>query len=64
MANHKLGHLAKEKAEAICHACDELIDPECTDLGENRRGKLDELHADAAFCVDSIFWGHVLFFNT
>ncbi|CAJ1363706.1 unnamed protein product [Effrenium voratum] len=40
MANHKLGHLAKEKAEAICHACDELIDPECTDLGENRGTKM------------------------
>jgi aspartate ammonia-lyase len=35
-ANYKLGHLDMEKAEAICHACDELIDPDSTVLGENR----------------------------
>ncbi len=35
-ANHKLGHLPFEKAEAICQACDELIDPDNTMLGENK----------------------------
>jgi len=35
-ANYKLGHLPHERAEAICQACDELIDPENTMLGENR----------------------------
>lgn len=35
-ANYKLGHLPMEKAEAICQACDELIDPENDALGENK----------------------------
>jgi len=35
-ANFKLGHLDYEKTEAICHACDELIDPENDMLGENK----------------------------
>jgi aspartate ammonia-lyase len=35
-ANYKLGHLDREKADAICHACDELIDPECSALGDNK----------------------------
>jgi len=35
-ANYKLGHLDLDKTEAICHACDELIDPENSLLGENK----------------------------
>jgi len=35
-ANHKLGHLDDQKCEAICHACDELIDPEAEALGDNK----------------------------
>merc|ERR1719499_1501743 len=35
-ANYKLGHLDMEKAEAICQACDELIDPESDALADNR----------------------------
>jgi len=35
-ANFKLGHLTFEKTEAICHACEELIDPKSDLLGENR----------------------------
>merc|ERR1719382_1255881 len=35
-ANYKLGHLSLEKTEAICHACEELIDPENSLLGENK----------------------------
>jgi len=34
-ANFKLGHLDLEKAEAICHACDELIDPDAEMDGKN-----------------------------
>merc|ERR1719499_2039471 len=35
-ANHKLGHLDLEKTEAICRACDELIDPENEMFGDNK----------------------------
>jgi len=35
-ANYKLGHLTYDKAEAICQACDELIDPENVMLGPNK----------------------------
>lgn len=35
-ANHKLGHLSMEKAEAISLACDELIDPENKMYGDNK----------------------------
>ena len=35
-ANFKLGHLDLEKTEAICHACDELIDPEADMDGGTR----------------------------
>merc|ERR1719362_346655 len=36
-ANYKLGHMPSEKAEAICTACDELIDPE-NPAHENSKG--------------------------
>lgn len=52
IANCKLGLLTKDKAEAICHACDELIDPESDVLGENK-GK--EMRAD--FLVDMVQGG-------
>lgn len=39
-ANYKLGHLDLEKTEAICHACDELIDPEADMDGENRGAEM------------------------
>jgi len=51
-ANYKLGHLSLEKTEAICHACEELIDPENTLLGENKGA---ELRRD--FLVDMIQGG-------
>merc|ERR1719382_918999 len=51
-ANYKLGHLSMEKTEAICHACEELIDPENTLLGENRG---TEMRRD--FLVDMIQGG-------
>merc|ERR1719188_2717796 len=35
-ANYKLGHLPLEKAEAICQACDELIDPENDAMGPTK----------------------------
>jgi len=34
--NFKLGHLEFDKAEAICMACDELIDPENISMGDNK----------------------------
>lgn len=39
-ANYKLGHLSIEKAEAICTACDELIDPENKDVGDNKGAEM------------------------
>jgi len=51
-ANHKLGHLTLEKTEAICHACEELIDPESQLLGENKGA---EMRRD--FLVDMIQGG-------
>lgn len=51
-ANFKLGHLNMDKAEAICHACDELIDPENTLLGENKGAEMRQ-----AFPVDMIQGG-------
>merc|ERR1719499_2248912 len=37
-ANFKLGLLEEEKTEAICRACDELIDPESA-MYEDNKGK-------------------------
>jgi len=51
-ANYKLGHLDLEKTEAICHACDELIDPEADMDGENRGAEMR-----ANFMVDMIQGG-------
>jgi len=51
-ANYKLGHLPYDKAEAICQACDELIDPENTLMGET---KGDIMRRD--FLVDMIQGG-------
>mmetsp|Transcript_2138 Transcript_2138/g.6085 ORF Transcript_2138/g.6085 Transcript_2138/m.6085 type:complete len:511 (+) Transcript_2138:82-1614(+) len=51
-ANFKLGHLDFEKTEAICHACDELIDPETDLLGENKGEEMRR-----AFMVDMIQGG-------
>merc|ERR1719190_1219 len=51
-ANHKLGHLAYDVTEAICHACDELIDPENEMFGENKGA---EMRRD--FLVDMIQGG-------
>lgn len=51
-ANYKLGHLTMQKAEAICHACDELIDPESSLLGENKGETMRH-----AFVVDMIQGG-------
>lgn len=39
-ANFGLGLLPKEKAEAICRACDELIDPGNKALGENKGNEM------------------------
>merc|ERR1719291_1660025 len=35
-ANHKLGLMELDRCEAICRACEELIDPENSTLGENK----------------------------
>lgn len=51
-ANYKLGHLSMEKTEAICQACDELIDPE-GDTGSDNKGH--ELRRN--FMVDMIQGG-------
>jgi len=51
-ANYKLGHMPLEKAEAICTACDELIDPENKDLGDNRGAEMRD-----NFLVDMIQGG-------
>jgi len=51
-ANYKLGHLKQEVADAICHACDELIDPESTALGVNKGA---EMRRD--FLVDMVQGG-------
>merc|ERR1719436_941746 len=41
-ANYKLGHMDREKAEAICRACDELIDPESEAIADNRGRQMRE----------------------
>jgi len=51
-ANYKLGHLDLEKAEAMCHACDELIDPSSTLLGENKGKEMRD-----CFLVDMVQGG-------
>jgi len=51
-ANYKLGHLSIEKAEAICTACDELIDPENKEIGDNRGAEMRD-----NFLVDMVQGG-------
>lgn len=51
-ANYKLGHLDLEKTEAICHACDELIDPEADMEGNNKGAEMR-----SNFMVDMIQGG-------
>merc|ERR1711920_492838 len=51
-ANYKLGHLPMEKAEAICTACDELIDPENKEVGDNRGAEMRD-----NFLVDMVQGG-------
>merc|ERR550539_1265067 len=51
-ANYKLGHLSMDKAEAICTACDELIDPENKDVGDNRGAEMRD-----NFLVDMVQGG-------
>merc|ERR1712129_674463 len=47
-----LGHLDLEKTEAICHACDELIDPEADMEGNNKGAEMR-----SNFMVDMIQGG-------
>merc|ERR1719382_2372238 len=51
-ANYKLGHMDMEKAEAICMACDELIDPENKDIGDNKGAEMRD-----NFLVDMVQGG-------
>merc|ERR1719499_416065 len=51
-ANYKLGHLPFDRAEAICHACDELIDPTNQLLGENKGAEMRD-----NFLVDMVQGG-------
>lgn len=57
IANHELGHLPTDMKEAICRACDELIDPEATANNAPGGGKGQGDIMRQSFVVDMVQGG-------